>query len=90
MENMPMPRNNLKRLPVAMLRRGLASFHPGVSRPMSAAAAGDGGQQLDLNPVNTDPRPPVAPALLPLVFEPDAVGGPSAARPLEFAQDLAA
>ena len=85
-----MPRNNLKRLPVAMLRRGLASFHPGVSRPMSVSTTGDGGQQLDLDPVNPDPRPPVAPALLPLVFEPDAVGAPSADLPFELADDLAA
>ena len=28
-----MPRNNLKRLPVAFLRRGMAHFHPGCSTP---------------------------------------------------------
>jgi hypothetical protein len=82
-----MARNNLKRLPVAVLRRGLASFHPGFGRPIATPPSGDGGQSVDLNP---EPTPPVAPALVPLCFEPDAVGGPSTDQTFEMVEDLAA
>jgi hypothetical protein len=88
-----MPRNNLKRLPVAVLRRGLAHFHPGfgsAGRSFATPEAGDGGQHVESSP---EPPPPVAPALVPLVFEPDALGGPALDQPFELAdmaEDLAA
>lgn len=49
-----MPRNNLKRLPVAFIRRGMAHFHPGCPTPDRRPPEG---------PVpawDPDPRRPVA------------------------------
>jgi hypothetical protein len=65
-----MPRNTLKSFPTAMLRRGMASFHPssrtGAQAPSSGDDSGDDGRWRRAEPVT----PRVAPVR---VTEPELV-----------------
>lgn len=54
-----MSRNNLKRFPTAMLRRGLAHFHPCSSAPGSGSpgSGGRGGTTFRVGPGPAPVRP---------------------------------
>ena len=53
-----MARNTLKSFPTAMLRRGLASFHPGSPNPVARATDPPGTQPVQL-PEPVAPRAPI-------------------------------
>ena len=59
-----MPRNNLKRFPTAMLRRGVAHFHPGSWSPgrvMTAVPEGSGPAHPDFTDLPPEASPPDLP-----------------------------
>jgi hypothetical protein len=72
-----MARNNLKSFPTAMLRRGLASYHPGSSNVIALAAIDPPGTQPVQPPAPVAPSEPIAlspaPVRRPITLQPETL-----------------